>query len=85
MRKLVHDMRGIPYFLLKEYLQELGGELLQENLVRGPGWSVLLEKMEPFRLGSLSVGQTRMTMELDESVADDFILRFQKKTLRAGG
>lgn len=85
MRTIVHEMRGIPYFLLKEYLQEMGGTLVEENLVRAEGWSVRLEKMEPFRLGSLSVGQTRLTMELDESVADDFLERFRKKTFRAGG
>lgn len=78
-------MRGIPYYLLKEYLQELGGSLVDENLVRGDGWSVHLESMEPFRLGSLEVGQTRLTMELEERIAEDFQQRFFKKTLRAGG
>lgn len=78
-------MRGIPYYLLKEYLQELGGSIVDENLIRGDGWSVLLERMPPFRIGSLEVGQTRLTMELEDRVADDFNQRFFKKTLRAGG
>ena len=78
-------MRGIPYFLLKEYLQEMGGTLIEENFLQGDGWSVRLERMEPFRLGSLEVGQTRLTMELEERVAEDFQQRFFKKTLRAGG
>ena len=85
MQTIVHEMRGIPYFLLKEYLQELGGTLAGEDLIEGNGWSVKIEKMEPFRLFSLSVGQSRLTMELDDSVADDFLERFRKKTLRAGG
>jgi len=79
------EMCGIPYYLLKEYLQELGGELINENLVQGDGWSVQLEPMEPFRLGSLEIGQTRLKMELEERVAEDFQERFFKKTLRAGG
>ena len=37
MQTLVHEMRGIPYYLLKEYLQEMGGTLVEENLIRG-GW-----------------------------------------------
>jgi hypothetical protein len=78
-------MRGIPYYLLKEYLQELGGTLHGEDLIEGDGWSVKIEKMEPFRIGSLSVGQSRLTMEMEEHVADDFLDRFMKKTLRAGG
>lgn len=78
-------MRGIPFFLLKEYLQELGGEVKAENTVAGDGWSVRLERMEPFRLGSLEVGQVQLEMEIREDVYDDFVERFRLKTLRAGG
>jgi hypothetical protein len=85
MQRIVHEMRGIPNYLLKEYLQELGGTLIGEDLIKGDGWSVKVEKMEPFRLFSLTVGQSRLTMELEDDVADDFLERFKKKTLRAGG
>ncbi|HKJ37181.1 MAG TPA: DUF1952 domain-containing protein [Anaerolineales bacterium] len=85
MQKIVHEMRGIPNYLLKEYLQELGGTLIGEDLIKGDGWSVKVEKMEPFKLFSLTVGQSRLTMELEDDVADDFLERFKKKTLRAGG
>jgi hypothetical protein len=85
MQTIVQELRGIPYYLLKEYLQEMGGSLVNENRVCGEGWCVQLERMEPFRLGSLEVGQTRLTMELEERVAEDFQQRFFKKTLRAGG
>jgi hypothetical protein len=85
MQRIVHEMRGIPNYLLKEYLQELGGTLFGEDLIKGDGWSVKVEKMEPFRLFSLTVGQSRLTMELEDDVADDFLERFKKKTLRAGG
>lgn len=84
MQTIIREMRGIPYFLLKEYLQELGGTPVEENLIRGEGWSVRLERMEPFRLGSLEVGQSRLTMELEDAVAEDFLARFSLKTLRAG-
>lgn len=85
MQTIVREMRGIPYFLLKEYLQEMGGTLEGENFIRGDGWSVLLERMEPFRIGSLSVGQTRLEIELEDRVAESFMEQFGKKTLRAGG
>lgn len=84
MQTLVRELRGIPYFLIREYLQELGGSPAGGDIVRGEGWTVTLERMEPFRLGSLEVGQTRLTMELDELVAGDFLERFEMKTLRAG-
>jgi len=85
MQTLVHEMRGIPYFLLKEYLQEMGGTLVEENLIQGQGWTVHLERMEPYRIFSLSVGQTRLKVEMEDEVAEDFLERFKKKTLRAGG
>ncbi|MCX6066599.1 MAG: DUF1952 domain-containing protein [Chloroflexi bacterium] len=84
MQIISREMRGIPYFLLKEYLQELGGALVEENFVRGDGWSVRLTKMEPYKFHSLQVGQTRLEMELEDHVADDFLQRFGMKTLRAG-
>ena len=84
MRTIVREMRGIPFFLLREYLEELGGTAAGENRVAGPGWQVDLSRMEPFRIGSLSVGQTRLEIEVEDDLADDFMERFSKKTLRAG-
>lgn len=84
MKLIIREMRGIPYFLLKEYLQELGGTLTAENQISGDGWVVKLEKMEPYRLGSLSVGQTRLEMHIQEDVYQDFMARFTLKTMRAG-
>jgi Domain of unknown function (DUF1952) len=84
MEKIVREMRGIPYFLLKEYLEEMGGTAISEDRVQAEGWSVKLTKMEPFRLGSLSVGQTRLEIDIEEYLVDDFMETFGKKTLRAG-
>ena len=84
MQTLSREMRGIPYFLLIEYLVELGGTLNGDNVVSGVGWVVRLTKMEPYKYFSLQVGQTRLDMELDETIADDFLQRFAVKTLRAG-
>lgn len=84
MQTIVREMRGIPLFLLKEYLQEMGGMLEGENVVRAEGWSVTLERMEPFRLGSLAVGQTRLTIEIEDELVEGFLAQFGKKTLRAG-
>ena len=38
-----------------------------------------------FRLGSISVGQTRLQIDFEEDQVDDFMERFSLKTLRAGG
>ncbi len=86
MLTIIREIRSIPPQLLKEYLQELGGTLVAEDHVQGPGWSVRLEAMEPFQLGSLVVGQTRLIMDFDgDEIAQHFLERFALKTMRAGG
>ncbi len=82
--KIIREMRGIPFFLLREYLVEMGGTVTNDHQVHGPGWSVHMVRMKPFRLGSLSVGQTRLEIEIDDQLADDFMEQFGKKTFRAG-
>jgi hypothetical protein len=83
-RTIIREIRGIPLFLLREYLEELGGTSTSERRVDGPGWNAELEKMEPFRIGSLSVGQTRLILEIEDQLVDEFMERLELKTLRAG-
>jgi hypothetical protein len=84
MQTIVREMRGIPLWLLREYLQEMGGTAVTEELVQAEGWRVRLTRMEPFRLGSLSVGQTRLDIEIEDQLAEAWLQQFGKKTLRAG-
>ena len=85
MQTIIREMRGIPMFLLKEYLVEMGGSELEENQVQGPGWIVNLSRMEPFRIGSLEVGQTLLEIQIEDHAVDGFLEVFGQKTLRAGG
>ena len=85
MQTISREIRGIPFFLLKEYLQEMGGEVVEDDLIQSPGWIVHLYRMEPFRLGSLEVGQTRLKIRIEDDLVDDFFEQLNKKTLRAGG
>ena len=84
MQTLVREMRGIPLWLLREYLQEMGGTAIDDHLVQADGWQVRLTRTEPFRLGSLVVGQTRLDIEIEDQLVDPFMQQFAKKTLRAG-
>lgn len=84
MQKIAREIRGIPFFLLYEYLQELGGQAVDENNLRGDGWRAQLTKMEPYKLFSLQVGQTLLELELEDAIAEEFLDKFAKKTLRAG-
>jgi hypothetical protein len=85
MQTIVHEMRGIPLWLLREYLQEMGGTAIDDHFVQADGWNVHLTRLEPFRLGSLEVGQTRLEIEIEDQLVETFMQQFSKKTLRAGG
>ena len=85
MQTLVREMRGIPLWQLREYLEEMGGTIIDDHFVQASGWSVRLTRMEPFRLGSLAVGQTRLEIEIEDQLVEPFTQQFSKKTLRAGG
>jgi Domain of unknown function (DUF1952) len=85
MQNITREMRGIPLWLLREYLEEMGGTAINDNLVQADDWKVTLTKLEPFKLGSLEVGQVLLGIEVEENQADDFFKRFNLKTLRAGG
>jgi len=85
MQTIVREMRGIPFFLLKDYLVDMGGEVIDENHVKGKGWNVTLSRMEPYRIGSLAVGQTEVKIEIEGELVGEFMKTFNLKTWRAGG
>jgi hypothetical protein len=79
------EMRGIPLWLLEEYLVELGAERVQPGLVAGEGWSARLEQMPDFRVGSLKVGQLRLEVQATPQAWQALQPALEKKLLRAGG
>ena len=85
MQTIIREMRGIPFFLLKEYLVDMGGKVIDENHVQGEDWTVELRRMEPFQIGSLAVGQTELEIKIEDERVDEFMEIFNLKTWRAGG
>ncbi len=80
----VRQVRGIPLWLLREYLEELGGQVDGNGRVIGDGWIATLTPMEPFQLGSLRVGQLELQLEGSQLALDELQPRLDKKTMRAG-
>ncbi|MCB8929320.1 MAG: DUF1952 domain-containing protein [Ardenticatenaceae bacterium] len=78
------QIRGIPLWLLREYLEELGGTAVSETEVVGEGWRITLAKMEPFAIGSLRVGQVMMEIEGEDAAIAALQPGLEKKTMRAG-
>jgi hypothetical protein len=79
------EVHGLPLRLVQEYLQELGGQLVSEGLVEGPGWTVRVQKIEDFRLGSIRLGNLRLVLEADPDLMETFLPTLEKKLRRGGG
>ena len=79
------ELRSLPLWLLREYLEELGGQALSETRVQGQGWQAELAQLEDYRIGSLSVGQVRLIWTGNEQALHDTWPKLEQKLARAGG
>jgi hypothetical protein len=76
---------GIPLWLMREYLVELGGHQVADDAVSGDGWQAHLTKVEDFQLGSLRVGRMHLAFYGDAEVVQKLLPALEKKLVRAGG
>jgi hypothetical protein len=77
--------RGLPLWLARDYLIELGGESESNDGVRGENWRVTLCEGEPIAIGALRIGQIQIIFEGDDATLARVVSAFEKKALRAGG
>ncbi len=78
------QLHAIPLWLLREYLEELGGEAVAEDRVIGDGWQAKLNKKPPRQTGSLRVGIVEVVFEGSDEALDALLPGYEKKTMRAG-
>ncbi len=82
---LRHEYHGVPDWLMKEYLADLGAVEAEENVMVAEGWRVVVGKAEPRRIGSLVVGGAVVEFSGDAATLDAMFKRLHWKTLRGGG
>jgi hypothetical protein len=80
-----HDYYGVPLWLMKDYLIQLGAEETSENELAAEGWRASLRKADPRHLGSLVIGGTTATFYGDQQALAAMYERLHWKTLRGGG
>ena len=78
-------IRGIPAWLMGEYLQEMGASDAGNGRYTHPQWSATAEQIEDFPIGSLRIGQIRFTAEVEDAALEAFQKRLEIKLLRGGG
>jgi hypothetical protein len=79
------ETRGIPLWLLREYLVEGGGRAADDHRVVGDGWEARLTQIEDFAVGSLRVGQVRVEIDGSAAGVARLLAYLEPKLLRAGG
>lgn len=85
MEQFVRNVRGIPLWLLREYLLELGGQLQPDGTLLGNGWQGRLTQLEDYRIGSLRVGEVRLELLGDGTALAALFPALERRLLRAGG
>ncbi len=78
------QLHAVPLWLLREYLEELGGQAESEERVIGDGWQATLQKMSPRQTGSLRVGIVQISLEGSPEALDELKPRLEQRTMRAG-
>jgi hypothetical protein len=76
---------GIPLWLLREYLEELGGTAAGDTVIDGDGWRAELTTLPPHQVGSLRMGRVELKLEGDAEALARLRPGLDRKTLRAGG
>lgn len=78
------QLHAIPLWLLREYLEEVGGQAVADDMVVGNGWQAKLEKQPPRQVGSLRVGIVKITLEGSPAALAEMLPELEKRTMRAG-
>jgi len=79
------EVRGIPLWLLREYLVAEGGEVDADGRIAGAGWTAQLTQLEDYQIGSLRVGQVRVEIEGEAGPMAELEQVMEKKLIRGGG
>lgn len=77
-------VHAIPLWLLREYLEELGGVAESETRVAGDGWRAELVKLPDQRVGSLRIGRVQLDLYGDAAALARLRPGLDRKTMRAG-
>ncbi len=80
-----HDYYGVPVWLMKDYLADLGAVETEENVLVGDGWRAVVRKARPNHIGSLVIGGATVEFSGDEAALAALFEKLHWKTLRGGG
>ena len=78
-------VRAVALWLLRAYLEALGGQAQANGGVASEGWQARLTQLADAEVGSLRLGQVRLELSGDEAAVARLQVALRPKLLRAGG
>jgi hypothetical protein len=78
-------LTGIPLWLMREYIESVGGQSVEDGSVGGDGWQARLTQADDYQIGSLRVGRVRLELTGTPAAVDRTRRALEPKLLRAGG
>ena len=75
---------GIPLWLMKKYLADLGATETEENVLVTDHWRAVVSEGEPMKICSLVVGRIEVDISGDEAAIEAMLGELYWKTLRSG-
>jgi hypothetical protein len=88
----VRVLRGIPRWLLRGYLEDLGGivvhdaeDLSKPLTLAASGWTACLTQLEDYRIGSLRSGQVELAVTGDRESVGALMVALEPRLFRGGG
>jgi hypothetical protein len=82
---VVRDIRAIPIWLLREYLEQAGGTTGDDGAVVGDGWTATLTQLDDAAVGSLRIGVVRLAIGGDADAVARVETALEPRLLRGGG
>ncbi len=78
-------VRGVPLWLLQEYLEALGARPGAAGGLVGAGWSARLAQLRDYQVGSLRVGQVRVQLWGNPETIAPIRAALDRRLIRGGG
>jgi len=78
-------LTAVPLWLLREYLESVGGQTADDGSVVGDGWRARLAQVDDYQIGSLRVGRVRLELAGAPAAVEKTRKALEPKLIRAGG
>jgi len=85
MEEITQELKGIPDWVLKEYLESLGGQLQQDGWFNGVGWRAHYTRLQDVSYGVMVFQRYLLEFQGDAETLSQVWPRFELKIMRPGG